>query len=540
MKLQQRAPLVPLALLPLLLLLSPPAAAAPAAAAAGSAASAAGAPRPPNLVLLLLDDQDSLLGAGLDVMPHYAQRFAAEGARFSNAFVAAPKCCPSRTSMLSGRMPHRLQEQALGWCGDFLAQARYNATFVAPIKAQGYATALVGKYVNEMGALCPKGGGAGVVPQGFSPADGDLFFAMCNEAYYNITWTVNGAQRVTGDAPADYMQAVIANATLPWLASAAAASAAPGGRPFFAYLAPHAPHLPATPAPWHLDAPLPSQAAPRPPSFGNFSRGKSWNVAQDGLTPFPPATLAGIDLHFRNRQRTLLSVDDYVRDAFAALEAAGVLESTFVIATSDHGYHLGEFGLPFEKSTPYDTDVRVPFFVRGPGVAPGSTVAAMVSLMDVGATLLELAGAAAPGTRTTDGRSLVPLLQGGDAGTPAGWRAGGLLVEHLGELNQWMQVCGTIWNASCPGVDADPFYLIDGPQNTWSMLRIVNATDDLSYVEFRPQQAPLARASSNWTEAYDLIADPWQSTNVASTLPGRADLADRLWAVATCAGDSCP
>ena len=349
----------------------------------------------------------------------------------------------------------------------------------------------------------------------------------------------------TGDAPADYMQAVIGNRTLPWLAAAAAASAAPGGKPFFAYLAPHAPHLPATPAPWHLDAPLPSQTAPRPPSFNAYSEGKSWNVAQDGLSPFGASTLAGIDLHFRNRQRTLLAVDDYVRDIFAALEAApGVLDNTFVIATSDHGYHLGEFGLPFEKSTPYDTDVRVPFFVRGPGVAPGSAVQSMVSLMDVGATLLELAGAAAPGARPTDGRSLVPLLgPGGDSGAPPGWRAGGLLVEHLGEVNQWMQVCGTIWNASCPGVAQDPYYLIDGPQNTWSMLRVINATHDLSYVEFRPQPAAIERASSNWTEMYNNSADAWQKSNLALE-PAFAPLAEQLsaalWAVATCEGEACP
>lgn len=44
----------------------------------------------PNLVVLLLDDQDSLLGSGLDVMPHYSQRFVTEGMRFSNSFVASP------------------------------------------------------------------------------------------------------------------------------------------------------------------------------------------------------------------------------------------------------------------------------------------------------------------------------------------------------------------------------------------------------------------------------------------------------------------
>ena len=53
------------------------------------------AARQPNLVVLLLDDQDSLLGSGLDVMPHYTQRFVNEGLRLSNAFAASPKCCAS-------------------------------------------------------------------------------------------------------------------------------------------------------------------------------------------------------------------------------------------------------------------------------------------------------------------------------------------------------------------------------------------------------------------------------------------------------------
>ena len=50
------------------------------------------------------------------------------------------------------------------------------------------------------------------------------------------------------------------------------------------------------------------------------------------------------------------------------------------------------------------------------------------------------------------------------------------------------------------------------------------------------------RSATNWTEAYDNAADPWQTTNVASTLApaAREDLADRLWAIAACAGDTCP
>jgi arylsulfatase A-like enzyme len=58
------------------------------------------------------------------------------------------------------------------------------------------------------------------------------------------------------------------------------------------------------------------------------------------------------------RQRSLMSVDDYVHDIFAVLEETGVLSNTYVFATSDHGYHLGEFRVPFEKSLPYETDHR--------------------------------------------------------------------------------------------------------------------------------------------------------------------------------------
>ena len=174
-------------------------------------------------------------------------------------------------------------------------------------------------------------------------------------------------------------------------------------------------------------------------------------------------------------------MDDTVRDVFQALEAAGVLDNTYFIATSDHGYKIGEYGIPFEKSTPYDTDVNVPFFVRGPGVPAGAVAEGMVSLMDVGATVMELAGAVPPGARTTDGRSFVPLL-GAAGAPPAGWR-NGLLIEHLGETNQWMSICGWVFNASCqpkPGPAKDPFFLIDGPQNTWAQWRVVNATHDFS------------------------------------------------------------
>lgn len=495
----------------------------------------------PNLIFILLDDH-STLDEGLSVMPHYAQRFRDEGMRMSNAFVSSPKCCPSRTSLLSGRFAHRLADDVDGWCGDFSAAGRYNGTWIGELQRDyGYRVGYFGKYINTMTALCPKKGGVGIVPSDFNVSAGDAFVAQCTEAYYNVTWSLNGKIVTTGDGPSDYAAAYLGNHSIPWLHSAAQASAT-GAAPFFAFLAPHAPHLPATPAPWHINAPLPADAltAPRVPSYNAFSSGKSWNVEQNAATPFSDFTKAGIDAHARNRARTLLSVDDYVLDIFNVLEAANIIESTYVIMTSDHGYHLGNFGLPFEKSTTYDIDVRIPFYVRGPGVPKNASALGPISLMDIGPTFLELAGKPAGGKRVSDGVSFAPLLKAAGA-PPPGWRDG-VLIEHISEVNQWMNVCDTIWNVSgCPAAatDVDPFYLIDGPQNTWASWRVLNASHNFLFTAFRPQGSAPTRENTNWTELYDLNKDPWQGVNLANVSDLTAYEAG-LWAIANCSLNTCP
>ena len=110
----------------------------------------------------------------------------------------------------------------------------------------------------------------------------------------------------------------------------------------------------------------------------------------------------------RARLQTLLSVDDILIELFALLGEAqrgggngcngecngslgeaqrgggvqggaaqgdGALENTYVMLTSDHGFHMGQFCLGPCKRQPYDTDIRIPFLVRGPGVPTGGTVA---------------------------------------------------------------------------------------------------------------------------------------------------------------------
>lgn len=63
-----------------------------------------------------------------------------------------------------------------------------------------------------------------------------------------------------------------------------------------------------------------------------------------------------------------------------------------------------------------------------------------------------------------------------------------------------MTACQVVFNMSGCGGGSGTEYLIDGAQNTWAQLRIINASANLAYVEFRDIKAPLARASTNWTE----------------------------------------
>ena len=97
----------------------------------------------PNLLFVLLDDH-STIDEGLDVMPNYAARFVTEGMRMSNAFAASPKCCPSRTSLLSGRFTHRLNDATYGWCGDYNSAGRYNGTWINTLREGGYSVGYFG------------------------------------------------------------------------------------------------------------------------------------------------------------------------------------------------------------------------------------------------------------------------------------------------------------------------------------------------------------------------------------------------------------
>jgi len=103
------------------------------------------------------------------------------------------------------------------------------------------------------------------------------------------------------------------------------------------------------------------------------------------------------------------NIDIQIGRILKKLEAMGELDNTYVIYTADHGMSIGRHGL-MGKQNLYQHTWRVPFMVAGPGIKPGTRVEGNIYLLDVLATLCDLAGIPAP--ETNEGISFKPVLEG--------------------------------------------------------------------------------------------------------------------------------
>lgn len=103
------------------------------------------------------------------------------------------------------------------------------------------------------------------------------------------------------------------------------------------------------------------------------------------------------------------NIDIQVGRLLKQLEKMGELDNTYIIFTSDHGIAVGRHGLTGKQNL-YEHTWRVPYLVRGPGIAAGSRAQGNIYLLDTLATLCDLAGIDAP--KTVEGESFRPVLEG--------------------------------------------------------------------------------------------------------------------------------
>jgi arylsulfatase A-like enzyme len=109
--------------------------------------------------------------------------------------------------------------------------------------------------------------------------------------------------------------------------------------------------------------------------------------------------------------RALTESDAMVGELLGAFSARSPEHAPIVIVTADHGEALGEHGHQYHSTDLYNSQMRVPLVMTGPGITT-QNVAETVSLTDLVPTLVELGGFQAPTGSSIDGRSFADLATG--------------------------------------------------------------------------------------------------------------------------------
>ncbi len=456
----------------------------------------------PNIIFILTDDmrKDDLKKT---YMPQTTTQLVAKGRSFENAFVSTALCCPSRATIMRGQYAHNTDVwfnnnvfdpdpnvRDGGWEG-YNGNGYEDDNVATRLHDTGYRTGLFGKYLN--GYIS---GGTTVPPKW------DDWFAFKQVGYYNYDVNDNGTIKHYGTTNSDYSTDVLNREVQQFIGASA-----PQGKPFFAYVAPYAPHGPATPAPRDRHT-FDQVKAPRSPSFNeaDVSDKPPWIKSLRRLTS---TDIANIDRRHENRVESLQAVDDLVAGVVRKLGEQGELSNTYIVFTSDNGFHHGEHRIQRGKGRPYEESARVPLVIRGPDAAapatpvvqPASSTDKLVLNTDYFPTFTDLAGAQTPSY--VDGRSLLPVLTGS---TTTSWRTA-ILIEGR-------------------KYSADPEIPVD-----------------LNYNGIRTSTGKYIEYEGGFRELYDLSpsADPNELTNTYSsadpTVPPLSDLKARLDALKGCQPD---
>ncbi|MBK9570633.1 MAG: sulfatase [Chitinophagaceae bacterium] len=422
----------------------------------------------PNIIFILTDDYASNL---VDFMPNL-KAMQREGVTFSNYYVSNSLCCPSRSSIFTGMLPHNSGVQTNtkpnGGYEVYMEQGDAQKSFCVALQHAGYKTAMMGKFLN------------GYLPHTHQPVPGWSDWFVAGAGYRNFDYDINSNGQILhfGHAPEDYLTDIL---------SARADSLIRDWKdhPFFIEIATFTPHAPFIPAPRHEKL-FNDEKAPRTPRFNKQADSTAPDWLRQ-LQPLGPKKIDLIDNIFRNRLRCIMSIDEMLGNIRKILSETGAGNNTYIFFSSDNGYHLGDYSMVQGKQTPFDIDIRVPLIACGPNVAKESWQQAIVSNIDLAPTFAALAGAQL--TDEPDGRDIQQFLRKQNT-EKINWRNFAIIEHRRVDFNL---------------NDPDRQEAENGKLPSYTALRFHN----LLYVEYETGEI----------SCYDVQNDPYELKNIASALP---------------------
>ena len=368
----------------------------------------------PNFVFILMDDMGwkdlVCYGSEFYETPNL-DRFAAESMRFTDAYAACPVCSPTRASVLSGKYPANVGVTNFigGHTRGKLIDAPYidhlpleETNLAEALNEAGYATWHVGKWHLGNSPYYPES-------QGFDANVGGCHWGMPMNGYFS-PWDIPGLEN---EAPGTYLPDYLTDRAIELIESNEES------QPFFLNL-------------WYYSVHIPIQA--KEALIEKYQK-KAHRMGLDEVDPFEVGDFFPCE-HKADKRivRRLIqsdpvyaamveSVDTNIGRLLDALEDAGYAEDTVIIFTSDNGGLATAEGSPTcnaplaeGKGWMYEGGTREPLLIKWPGVVePGSICSVPVTSPDFYPTMLEMAGLDLRPLQHTDGVSLVPLLEGGEA-----------------------------------------------------------------------------------------------------------------------------
>jgi len=376
----------------------------------------------PNILFLLVDDQrnDSLGCAGHPIIQTpEIDSLAADGVRFSNAFVTTSICAASRASILTG-----LYERTHGFTfGEPpLRAAHMLKSYPALLREAGYRTGFIGKY-----GVKTEGEPESAMFDFFKPHGGNPYFKKQPDG------SLLHETEVAGDRAIEFL------------------NGNPGGKPFclsISFNASHAAdHDMENHFPWpkavdgmYDDVKIPAPQLSDPSIFENHPEFLKTSMNRKRYF-WRWDTPEKYQKNMRAYFRMLSGIDRVVGRIRKELETLHLADNTIIIYMGDNGYYMGDRGFA-GKWSHYEQSLRVPLIVYDPSLTRkkrGILKEEITLNIDVPATMIKLAGVEIPAHY--QGSSLVPLLQG--QSTPD-WR-NEFFCEHLmnhEDIPKWEGVRG--------------------------------------------------------------------------------------------------